>query len=223
MDKAKVELGKGSFVPAAAIQDKIEAHKAATQINQASTDADKAKDDAKEVARLKEIDDLLPKEVFCSVGKLSFDTFRQRYKTVWEQVANKDHLARGHCVFTHEIAPSVKVIYRTLRGNEMRFLSRMAPSTSATVDRVKFSDEGYQFRLMRVILGVTEWDSRALSPLPIPTLADRVEDWLVLPDVSARMKMFEGLPEELLDLMAGILSDVSNAYHYALQENLKNQ
>lgn len=223
MEKTKVDLSKGSFVSASEIRDKIDAQQAAVQIAQGQTDAEKEKIAAQEAARLKEIDELLPKELICSVGRMSFDTFKRRYKTIWDQVSSKDHLARGYCIFEHEAAPGVKTSYKTMRSVEMRLLSRVSPTTPAATDPIKYADEGYQYRLVRVAMGVLEWDGRQLAPLPLPGSSDPVGAWLALPDVAARLKMFENLGDELLDLLLGTLNDVTNAYRLALQENLKNQ
>jgi hypothetical protein len=50
-----------------------------------------------------------------------------------------------------------------------------------------------------------------------------VEKWLALPDVKARHAFLDSLPDEIVEVMSGVLSDIVVAYRLALTENLKNQ
>jgi hypothetical protein len=227
-DKVKVDLGKkpghpGSFVSAAAIQEKIEASRAAEEINKSQTDAEKEKADAREAERIREIDALLPEMVMSCLGEVSFETFKKWYKPIWDQIASKDHLARGYCIFENEPAPNLKIGYRTLRGNEMRILSKLSPTTLPTVDTVKYAEESYLFRFVRLALGVLGWDGTQLAPITAPKAGVDTREWLKTPEVASRIEFLESLPDEVVDVMAATLSDIAQAYRLALQENLKNR
>lgn len=214
----------GSFVSKGALTEAVEAAKAAEAINQTQSDTEKAKQAAAEKARVDEIDKMLPKEVFCFLGKVSFDLFKTFYKAVWDQVENKDHLARGYVIVEKAVAPHLNVIVRSFKTKEMRLLTQFSPVASPETATAKYADETFTFRNARLALGILSFDGKDLGALPLPSEADKdLEKWMALSSVKARIEMIESLPEELVDAIAALVNDTILAYRFALQENLKNQ
>lgn len=213
----------GSFVSQGLIKDRIDATKAEKAVNTAQTDAEKAKGDEAEKKRLDEINRLLPDRVASSMGEMSFSTFKSVYKDIWEQVENKDHLARGFCTFERELAPGLKVGLRTFRSGELRQIRRFTSATLPTQDFHKYLDEEYRYRTARLIVGVTSYAGNEMPAVPLEFPEGSVEKWLAMNDVKTRAAWLDALPDEIVEAMSGTLSDVALAYRLALTENLKNR
>jgi len=214
----------GSFVSQGLIKDRIDATKAEKAVNTAQTDAEKAKGEAEEKRRLDEINKLLPEKVTSSsLGEVSFDTFKSRYKDIWSQVENKDHLARGFCTFECEMAPGLKVGFRTFKSGELRQIRRFTSSTLPNQDFHKYLDEEYRYRTVRLMVGITSYYGKDMPTVPLEFPEGSVEKWLALSDVKARAAWLDDLPDEVVESMSGTLTDVVLAYRLALTENLKNR
>lgn len=211
----------GSFVSQETIRDGIDASKASEAVNQAQTDSEKARKDAADQKRIDEINKLLPEEVFCVLGKVSFRLFKQIYKTVWDQVENKDHLARGYVICERELSPGLPVQVRSFRTKEMRTITQFSPVTSPEGSQTKLADETFTFRNVRLALGVVAFGGRELPGLPMPE--SDLESWKKLQIVKGRLEMFDNFSEEIVDGLAGLITDTIFAYRLALQENLKNR
>jgi hypothetical protein len=216
----------GSFTSRDKILGDIDEQKLRSMEN-AQSDAKQAKTDADEKERLDAIDNLLPKEVGSSFGEVSYAMFKERYETVWTQVADKMHLSRGFCIYEWEVAPDVSVMIRTLKTGEMKFLRRFTPVTDPAEDPAKYLDEDALFRNARFVIAVTRFDGQELPDVDVPKARiltqDIVTAWMNDTPVSDRFDWVYDIPEELGDKIAGVFVDLSIAYRFALQENLKNQ
>lgn len=216
----------GSFVSKEKVIGDIQ-EKQLKALERSQDDAKKAKADEKEQKRLDAIDKLLPKEIAASFGDVPYDIFKERFKSIWDQIADKTHLARGYCVYAFSPLPNVTVSIRTLRSGEMKFLRRFTPSTNPTEDPARYMDEDSLFRDVRFVMAVTLFDGGELPEIPIPKerilSKEDIEEWMKDRQVSDRFDWVDSLPEELTGTIAGAFMDMSLAYRYGLQENLKNQ
>lgn len=216
----------GSFVSKEKIIGEIQEDKI-REMERAQDDAKQAAVDEAEKQRLEAIEALLPKTVGASFGEVPYAVFKDRFKTVWSQVTEKIHLAHGCCTYAFEPAPNLPITLRTMKNREMKFLRRFTPATDPGDDAAKYMEEDTLFRNVRFIIGVTHFDGTELPALPIPKNhvldADVTSKWLEDPHVSKRLDWAEDLPEELMDVVGGAFLDLTMAYRYALQENLKNQ
>jgi hypothetical protein len=216
----------GSFTSKEKIVDKIQEDKI-RELENAQADAKKAEAEAAEQRRIEAIDKLLPKEVNASFGEVPFEFFKERFQTVWTQIAEKTHLTRGFCTYTFDVAPGLSVTIRTLKSGEMKFLRRFTPTTDPAENPAQYMDEDSLFRNVRFVIAVTEFDGNPMPDIEIPKkrlLKDEdLEEWLGTKAVADRFDWVDDLPEELTDAVAGTFVDLSIAYRNALQENLKNQ
>ena len=216
----------GSFTSREKILGDIQEEKI-RELENAQADAKKAKAEADEAERIKAIDKLLPPDVSASFGELPYAIFKERYQTVWNQVSEKTHLTRGWCDYTFEAAPNLQATIRTLKSKEMKFLRRFTPTTDPAENPAAYMDEDSLFRNARFEIAVTTFAGTHRPAVEIPkkrvhTEKD-VEEWMNSKPVADRFDWVGDLPEELTDTIAGIFMDLSLAYRFALQENLKNQ
>lgn len=217
---AGTEQSTGSFTGAKAIDDiQRKRTEEAVARGRSSEGAEEEKDE-KQVERDKKIDDLLPKEINSALGTVSFETFKEMYKEVWEQVESKEHLAKGFCTHTREIAKSLSVTFRTLRARETQIVNQFAPDPQQR-EFGKFVDSDSEYRKIQLAIGIREFDGRENPPIELPK--DDFEAWKKSQSVVERFRWVDGLGEELVAVMSGILADVTIAYRLALRENLKNQ
>jgi len=68
---------------------------------------------------------------------------------------------------------------------------------------------------------VVAFGGRELPGLPMPE--SDLESWKKLQIVKGRLEMFDNFSEEIVDGLAGLITDTIFAYRLALQENLKNR
>jgi len=217
---------QGSFVSREKVLGDIQEDKIRALEN-AQADAKRGKAEADEEKRVAAINKLLPDEVAASFGDLPYAIFKERFQTIWDQVAEKLHLSRCYCTYTFEPSPNTSVTIRTLRSKEMKFLRRFTPVTDPADSPAQYMDEDSVFRYVRFVIGVTEYDGNEMPEVTLPKkrllTPEDMEAWMEDKYVSDRLDFFEDQPEELSDRIAGAFMDVSMAYRYALQENLKNQ
>jgi len=216
----------GSFTSREKILDNIQEDKLrALETSQA--DAKKAKAESEKKSRLDAIDKLLPSDVNASFGNLPFNIFKERFQTVWDQVAEKTHLSRGYCDYSFEAAPNLQVTIRSLKSGEMKFLRRFTPATNPSEDAATYMDEDTLFCNVRFAIAVSNFDGNHLPSISVPKrrllTKEDTDAWLDDPDVRSRLDWVDDLPEELKDFIAGVFVDLTIAYRFALQENLKNQ
>ena len=216
----------GSFVSREKVLGEIQEQQL-DALERSQDDAKKAKSEEDEKKRVEAIDKLLPKDINASFGEVPYAIFKEKFQSVWDQIADKSHLARGFCTYTSEPAPNVEVSIRTLRSGEMKFLRRFTPNTDPMKDPSMYMEEDSLFRSVRFVLAVMAFDGNDLPEVEIPrsrmVSGEEVEAWLEDKQVKDRFNWLDVLPEELTDTIAGAFVDLSLAYRYALQENLKNQ
>lgn len=209
----------GSFGGAQALEQ-IQERRTAEAIERGRAEEKAGKEKHKETdERDKEIESLLPKKIASVFGEIPFKTFKKMYKSVWEQVENKEHFARGFCTFSYDVSKNLPIVFRTFRVNETVVINRFAADPGLDFNKFIVKDSAY--RTIQLVLGIQEFDGKELEPLKMPT--GDFDEWKDSEAVQARFDWIGGLPEELTALMSGILTDVTIAYRLALRENLKNQ
>lgn len=211
----------GSFVSKEKITEVISSAKAAEEINKAQDEAEKSRAEAEEKKRIEEIEKLLPARVFSSHGAMSYAAFKGLYGAVWEQVKNKDHLSVGYCTFSAELIPNVQGVMRTLRASENRASLRWMPEMDDRGIPVNQAADAF-YRNVRLTLGLIEFDGRRLMEVPALVPGEE-EQWLDHAVVQQKLAWIDGLPEEVVFELGGVMADLTNAYRLALRENLKNR
>lgn len=217
---------QGSFMSREKIIGEIQEDKI-RELENAQADAKKAKAEADEKKRLDAIDKLLPLEVTTSFGEVPYEVFKERFQSVWDQVARKTHLTSGFCTYTFEAAPDFYVTIRTLKNREMKFLQRFTPLTDPAENPAKYLDEDTLMRNVRFVLAVVDYGGNPMGDIEIPrtrVLSDEdVTEWLKSKTVASRLDWVDDLPAEFADHVTGTFVDLTTAYRFALRENLKNQ
>ena len=216
----------GSFMSREKVLGDIQEQKI-RELETAQTNAKEAKATEDEQKRLDAINKLLPEHVASSIGEVPYDFFKAQFQTVWDQVAEKTHLSSGYCTYDWEVAPGVSVTIRTLKSGEMKFLRRFTPITDPSEDPAQYMDEDSLFRNVRFVIALMSFDSYELPALSIPKsrrlTKEMIDEWMQDAQVNDRFDWVDDLPEELGDKISGVFVDLSLAYRFALQENLKNQ
>lgn len=209
----------GSFTGSKAI-DEIQRRKTAEAVERGrSGEGASGEKDPKQTEKDRKIDELLPKEISSAIGTVSFDTFKEMYKDVWEQVDSKEHLAKGFCAHTSEIARNLSVTFRTLRANETQIVNQFAPDPKES-DFSKYMASDAEYRKIQLAIGIKIFDGKESAPLELPK--GDFDEWKQSQIVVERFNWVDGLGEELVSIMSAVLGDVTIAYRLALRENLKN-
>ena len=223
--KIKIQ-GPGSFgVNRGELEGKLRAHRDSetSGIEQAEKDQEEAAKTQAQEERDRQIDDLLPSRVFSLFGDVAYGIFKEYYKVIWDQVADKTHLARGFCTFNTEVQPDLPVTVRTFRAKEFRQLQYLAPQPGE--DAREFLTAQIKFRNARVSVALISFDNDGEPFADLGNLlAEKgLEDWLDDDVVKTRFDWLDEMPEEMLAAISAVISDVTQAYRLAVQENLKNQ
>lgn len=214
-----MEQSRGSFTGAKAL-DNIQRKRTEEAIERGrSGEKGEGEKDEKQIERERQIDELLPKEVASALGAVSFETFKRMYKGVWDQIESKEHLAKGFCAHTKEIAKGLSVTFRTLRANETQVVNQFAPDPNDNFK--KYVGDDSEYRKIQLAIGIKEFDGKENPPIELPK--GDFKEWKESQAVKERFNWIDGLPEELVAIMSSVLGDVTIAYRLALRENLKNQ
>jgi len=223
MPDKEVKVGPspmGSFTGAHAIA-RIERERAEKAIEEGEKKAEASKEeDVEKDEREKEIDKLIPSKITTSIGPMPFESFKRWLSPIWDQVASKEHLARGFCTVDRDIS-GIHVVFRTFRSREMRIINSFSPVSNPDTDFSKYLDEDATYRAIQIVFGITEFDGKTVPQVKFPD--GDLQTWRDSEDLKARLNWVDALPEELLSLMNAVLGDVTIAYRLALRENLKNQ
>lgn len=214
---------KGSFgLSQEVLEEQLLAHRdAGNKVQQVEKDKVEAEKEKIQQERDKKIDDLLPRDVFCIFGEVSFGTFKEYYKDVWAQVADKVHLAKGFCSFKKELQPGLPVTVRTFKAKEFRQLQYLAPSPG---DNYRgYLEDQIKFRSARLAVSITQFDTEEFPDLGALLAEKGVDNWEKMDIVKERIDWLDNFPEEMLSAMSALVTDVTQAYRLAVQENLKNQ
>jgi hypothetical protein len=214
------DMPTGSFTGSKAIE-KIQRKKAEEAVERGmAKEKEGGEEDKKQSENDRKIDELLPKEVNSALGMVSFAQFKDMYKEIWEQVESKEHLSKGFCTHTRDIAKNLPVTFRTLRTNETEIVNQFAPDPNDQNFSHYMSTDS-MYRKIQLAIGIKEFDGRESRTLELPD--DDFDKWKKSTVVVERFNWVDGLPEELTAIMSAILADVTIAYRLALRENLKNQ
>jgi hypothetical protein len=223
----KVKINpKGSFVSREALESQLRQHRDTEKsIEGAQAAQDESKVEAEKRDRNIKIDEILPETVFSVLDDevpLPFQTFKAVYRVIWDQVADKTHLARGYCTFDTPIN-GVSIRLRTLKTFESKALQRLIPSPAmANNNYEEFVVRQSNFRDARVVTGMMSYDGQEMADLGVMLKSKMPLDWLASSEVVERKEFLDTLPEAVTDMIAGTLSDISRAYRLATRENLKN-
>lgn len=212
----------GSFKPTSSIQKTVADRVKAEEIQklQSSTAAPTAEETKVQALkeREEEVNEFLPKEVDTVFGLLKYEDFKDRFKEVYKQVTDKDHLISGRISGTFTVA-GIKITLRSLRVRERSALIPLLGNPGA--DLTAFSQKESKYRLALLAIALAELGGHAIPEIKLT--ADTLDAWLANPTVIQTMDFISDMDESFVGLIMRLYGDLSSAKQYALMESLKNQ
>ena len=216
-------MATGSFEPEGSIQGmQVRAEREREERNVAEAEAEEKRQQKEiDAAVAKENEEilpkLLPKHIICAYGIVSYSLFKEKYKSIFDGVKERDYL-RGYCSYSGKVA-GIPISVRTLRTRETRTLQSMCPDITevASLDLVS----GTMFRIYRILLSMTEFDGNAFNPTG-DINPEVFPGWLKSVEGKQRMEFLDSLPIELILQIDTITADIGNAYMYAVKEAMQD-
>jgi hypothetical protein len=211
----------GSFKPTSAIQKTVANRAKAEELQklQSSTAAPTTEEIKVQELKAKEeeVNEFLPKEVSTVFGTLLYPVFKERFKDIYEQVTDKNHLISGRITGSFQIA-GIKVTLRSLRVRERAALIPLLGNPST--DLTEFSQKESKYRLALLTIALADIGGNALPEVKLTP--ETLESWQSNPTVIQTMNFISDMDETFVGMITQLYNDVSTAKQYALMENLKN-
>jgi hypothetical protein len=170
----------------------------------------------------------LPTVIHTMRGPLAYSKFKELFKEVWAQVADKQYLLSGRVRLETELA-GFKVVFRSLLRKEEQALAVWEPAPSAYAENgALLNPDGHGGRveqqiahgLRRLLLQLERVDSVVIE-LPPLTAGDR-DKWLDDPKVVSKLEWLGNMDTMFITALMEMLNDFGSARYYALRENLLN-
>lgn len=181
------------------------------QKNQDSTA--EAKEESKEDARATEIRSRLPEKVPSLIlgsrfgddaGFVPYATFKDHYKTIWDQIADKDQLISQRTYYSTKIGPHT-FTFRSLTGGEQRAL-------------VMFDNTDYS--TLRIILQLAKQGTTDFTPIRLTP--ETRQKWRDDPFIKQQYDWILDWDISVISHVLGVLNDLDRAKEYALVEDSIN-
>lgn len=160
----------------------------------------------------------LPEEVISDIfGKLTYAEFKERYKSVWEQVTDKDHLITGRIQYTTKILKT-ELVVQSMSRREQTAIALFDPlfgvSNTQTAE-VKRDLGAYRVIIQTVRLGDTVFPK-------VPLTSENRVTWAADPVVKQQYDYILDVDPIFFNYILSVLNDVDQAKQLALLENLRN-
>jgi hypothetical protein len=160
----------------------------------------------------------LPEEIISDIfGKLTYAEFKERYKSVWEQVTDKDHLITGRIQYTTKILKT-ELVVQSMSRREQTAIALFDPlfgvSTTQTSE-VKRDLGAYRVIIQTVRLGDTVFPK-------VPLTSENRVTWAADPVVKQQYDYILDVDPIFFNYILSVLNDVDQAKQLALLENLRN-
>jgi len=202
------------MVPAEAVQ---QAASEARQQQAAQTQLEGLAEEAKDAAQAEAEQDLkekvqamLPKQVVCVVGTVSYDAFKKRYASVYEQVSSKEYLLSGRVTYRLQLG-SFEYVLRSLKSRERNELAAL--QTDANIVNPEYT---------RAVLAA---GIESIAGQKFPAVKLQIggyDDWIKSAHVKKVIDWLDEADETLVELLMGVHLDMQTAKMLALREDLKN-
>jgi len=228
---------KGSFSQSPAnVNEQIKRDRAAEAVKaKATEDAERNKLAADNTPGDAETDGelplALPKFVESSVhGRLSFENYRKKYETVFDQIRDKVHLTKGYVELKIEISGQ-KISLSSLTKGQQRFVNFIArgDASMAKMPSVDEQDEFGRWFLLMAITSAGAKDVRLPKPPRISSSAfgkDQTEvdikAYLADEQVKSKLEWLDDLSHEVYQHLFNVVTDLMTAVFLAVREDLLN-
>lgn len=164
----------------------------------------------------------LPDIVRCLYGAIPYEKFKERYKDVYEGVANGDLFAFGFAKHTVSVSGK-KFTLRTLLDREREALIE---PLIAQASRDPESDEGSlafsQAARYQLVIGTVRIDDADMLAATVRLTHANVEAWQADPLTQQRIAFYEDRPKTLINTLTAVMTDMTTALTYAIQESMGN-
>lgn len=173
----------------------------------------------------------LPKFVDSAVyGRLTFDHFKEKYLTIFEQIRDKVHLTKGAVDFHTEISGQ-KISLSSLTKGQQRFVNYIARG-DASMTRMPSLDEQEEFGRWFLLVSITAagaTDVRLPKPPRISSSefekesTDKaIEDYLKNEKVRSKLVWLDDLANEVYQHLFNVVTDLMTAVYLAVREDILN-
>lgn len=160
----------------------------------------------------------LPEEVTSDIfGKLSYSEFKAQYKSIWDQVIDKDHLITGRIQYTTKILKT-ELVVQSMSRREQTAIALFDPLfgiSSTQSNEVKRDLGAYRVVIQIVRLGDTIFQK-------VPLTSDNRTTWAADPLVKQQYDYILDMDPIFFNYILSVLNDLDQAKQLALLENLKN-
>lgn len=226
---------KGSFSKSpAAVNEQIKRDRADAAVKAKDLE-DKERDRlAKENVEKEAVEEqpsVLPKFVDSAVfGRLTFDHFREKYLTVFEQIRDKVHLTKGAVDFNTEISGQ-KISLSSLTKGQQRFVNYIARG-DASMSRMPSLDEQEEFGRWFLLVSITTAGAKDVRLPKPPRISssefekDRtdkaIEEYLKNEKVLSKLDWLDDLANEVYQHLFNVVTDLMTAVFLAVREDILN-
>lgn len=160
----------------------------------------------------------LPEDVTSDIfGKLSYNEFKAQYKSIWDQVIDKDHLITGRIQYTTKILKT-ELVVQSMSRREQTAIALFDPLfgiSSTQSNEVKRDLGAYRVVIQIVRLGDTVFQK-------VPLTSDNRTTWAADPLVKQQYDYILDMDPIFFNYILSVLNDLDQAKQLALLENLKN-
>lgn len=202
------------MVPAEAVQGaaraQIEQEAAQRRLAELSTEAQTSSEAQIEEKTDEAIKAALPEEVVSAVGRLPYSKFKERYRSVYDQVFSKEYLLTGRVTHDQPLAGTTFTL-RSLKSRERNALAALQTQSDFVSS---------QYTRAALAAGLA-----AIGDKEYPAVKLEVggyDAWAANPAVKALLEWIDEADETLVDYLMGVHMDISLAKTFALREDLKN-
>lgn len=164
-----------------------------------------------------EVNSKLPRIVDSGIlGRTTFEKFKEMYKSVWDQVADKSHFLSRRVTFTTEIPMHITV--QSLTQAEQRCLELWAPNKSMT--QTEIQEASMDYSVLRLVIQLRSVEEIEFVDVPLSVL--NREDWRKDPAIVQQIEVVSGWDPQFVTFLVELVNDLDAAKYTALVENLKH-
>lgn len=227
---------KGSFSKSPnAVNEQIKRDRAEAAM-QAKADEEKerdkvAKESGNQEAGEGEQPATLPKFVDSAVyGRLTFEHFRDKYLSVFEQVRDKVHLTKGYVEFTTEVGGQ-KISLSSLTKGQQRFVNYISRGDAA-MTKMPSLDEQEEFGRWFMLMAVTTAGAKDIRLPKPPRISSSdfekeatdkaVQEYLKNEKVQSKLNWLDDMANEVHQHLFNLTTDLLTAVFLAVREDILN-
>lgn len=196
----------------------------AEAITRAAEDAAEEVAEEKEQAAKDKIDSKLPETVGSGIyGEIPYAEFKRLYESVWDQIAEKDHLLTGRITFDFEVG-SIGITIQSLTRREAQALTVYEANPVGFADTTPRSraSQLMEYATRRMIVQVVSVGEARNFGSGKDLTPDGREDWEKDESVRQAYDYLMDLDPTIFEHFIAVANDIDQAKYFALVENMKD-